>query len=182
MAEPSDIHAFWFGKEPYESRDVWFRGGQEFDDACRRFQPDWEMANTGALDHWLETPESLLAFVILTDQIPRNIFREDARSFATDARALSAAQHAVAKGWDKAMHEFEAVFLYLPYEHAEDINVQNESVRLFTELDGGDWMDFVIKHQQIIAQFGRFPHRNAALGRQSTPEELAFMEDHGRGF
>ena len=182
MAKPSDIHAFWFGKEPYKRRDVWFQGGHEFDDACRQFQPDWEKANNRALEHWLETPESLLAFVILTGQIPRNIFREDARSFATDARALSAAQHAVAKGWDKAMQGFEAVFLYLPYEHAEDINVENESVRLYTELGGDDWMKFLIKHQETIAQFGRFPHKNAALGRQSTPEELAFMEDRGRGF
>ena len=182
MAEPSDIHASWFGKEPYERRDVWFQGGPEFDDAFHQFQPDWEKANAGQLDHWLETPESLLAFVILTDQIPRNIFRDDARSFAMDARALASAQHAVAKGWDKAMHEFEAVFLYLPYEHAEDLDVQNECVRLYTALGGAGWMEFVIKHQEIVQQFGRFPHRNAVLGRQSTPEELAFMESHGRGF
>jgi uncharacterized protein (DUF924 family) len=80
------------------------------------------------------------------------------------------------------MHEFERVFLYLPYEHAEDLALQNESIRLYTELGGAGWMEFVIKHQEIIAEFGRFPHRNAVLGRQSTPEELAYMEAHGRGF
>lgn len=114
--------------------------------------------------------------------MPRNIFREDARSFATNAHALVAAQNAGAKGWDKAMHEFEAVFLYLPYEHAEDIDIQNYSVRLYTALGGSGWMEFVVKHKEIIEQFGRFPHRNALLGRESTLEEIAFMETHDRSF
>jgi len=182
MTAPKDLLTFWFGQEPYQMRDAWFYGGPEFDEECRAFTSAWESAHSGALFSWLDEPGSLLAFIILTDQIPRNIFREDARSFATDPVALEAAQTAVAKGWDNAMNPFQRMFLYLPFEHSEDLNMQNESIRLYTDLGGAQWLEFAEKHRQLIQRFGRFPHRNAVLGRASTKEEIAFMEAQGRGF
>lgn len=182
MAEPADILAFWFGDDPDLKRDAWFKGGPDFDAACRRFEPDWGRARTGALDDWLRAPKRLLAFVILTDQIPRNIFRDDARTHATDAQALAAAQRAVAAGWDAAMTKQERVFLYLPYEHAEDLAVQDESVALFRSLDDPDLAQYAVAHRDIVARFGRFPHRNVMLGRATTAAEAAFLAEHGRGF
>lgn len=182
MTTPNEILTFWFGKEPFEARDAWFQGGPAFDEECRIFSPTWERAQSGELSEWLKAPDTLLPFVILTDQIPRNIFREDARAFATDAMALKAAQTAVANGWDKSMNQFQRVFLYLPFEHSEDLAMQNESIRLYKGLGGAQWLEFAVKHRKLIEQFGRFPHRNAVLGRTSTEAETAFMASQGRGF
>lgn len=179
---PNDILTFWFGEQPYQMREAWFHGGPAFDAECRAFEAIWESARNGALTSWLAEAESLLAFVVLTDQIPRNIFREDSRSFATDSIALAAAKTAITKGWDKTMNPFQRMFLYLPFEHSEVQEMQDESVRLYTDLGGAQWLEFAEKHRMLIQQFGRFPHRNAVLGRASTPAELAFMETQGRGF
>jgi uncharacterized protein (DUF924 family) len=182
MADPARILDFWFGPDPGEKRAEWFAGGPAFDDLCRQFEPDWRRAAAGALADWLATPEGLLAFVVLTDQIPRNIFREDPRAFATDRAALSAAGLAVRRGWDTAMTLHERAFLYLPFEHAEDMAAQDESVRLYSALGDPEYLKFAEAHRDIIARFGRFPHRNAALRRLSTPAEIAFAETKGRGF
>lgn len=182
MADASEILAFWFGDDPETVRDEWFKGGPPFDAACRRFEPDWEAARAGRLDGWLAAPTSLLAFVILTDQMPRNLFREDGRAFATDDRALAAARHAVAQGWDRVMRKLERVFLYLPYEHAEDLAAQEECLRLFQGLDDPHFLEYAAAHHRLIERFGRFPHRNAVLGRAPTPEETTFLAEHGRGF
>lgn len=182
MADPVDILEFWFEGDPEARRDKWFQGGPAFDAECRRFEADWESARRGDLDRWLAAPTSLLAFVLLTDQLPRNLFREDGRAYATDAQALAAAQQAVAHGWDKTMRQHERSFLYLPYEHAEDLAMQAESVRLFRGLGDDHVLEYAQAHYDIVEKFGRFPHRNEMLGRASTDAELAFLEAHGRGF
>ena len=182
MADPVEILAFWYGGDPDIERENWFRGGPDFDDACRRFQPDWEAALAGGLTAWRAAPSSLLAYIILTDQIPRNIFREDGRAFATDALARSAARHAVAHGWDRVMRKLERLFLYMPFEHSEDLADQAECRRLFVGLGDPKYVGYAQQHQELIERFGRFPHRNALLERPSTAEEMAFMEAHGRGY
>lgn len=182
MPDPSDILEFWYRGDPDSIWDKWFHGGPEFDEACRKFEPDWEAARSGALDGWLAAPTSLLAYVLLTDQIPRNVFREDGRAYATDARALAAARHAVDHGWDLVMRKLERLFLYLPYEHAEDLATQRECVRLYEKLGDPHYVGFAESHLRIVEQFGRFPHRNGMIGRVSTPEEEAFLTEHGRGF
>lgn len=182
MADPVEILRFWYGDDPEAKRDEWFHGGPSFDEQCRRFRPDWEAARAGELDGWLTAPTSLLAFVLLTDQIPRNMFRDDGRAYATDAQALAAAQRAVAHGWDLVMRKRERQFLHLPFEHAEDLAMQAECLRLFRALGDDELVGYAQAHYDIIERFGRFPHRNAMLGRTSTPEELAFVAEHGRGF
>lgn len=182
MADAADILAFWFGDDPDVERKAWFEGGPAFDDECRRFLPDWEDLRAGGREGWRAAPSSLLAYVVLADQIPRNCFREDGRAFATDAAALAAARHAVAQGWDMVMRRNERLFLYLPYEHAEDLAMQDESMRLFGGLGDAYLLEFAEKHRDLIRRFGRFPHRNAMVGRTDTAEEAAFMAAHGRGY
>lgn len=182
MTGPNDILTFWFGDDRTIVRSDWFKGGPAFDEKCRAFLPAWKKARDGSLDAWREAPDSLLAFVVLTDQIPRNCFREDDRAFASDDIALAAARQAVAAGWDRDMTKLERVFLYLPFEHAEDMAMQNESIRLYTALGDAEYLKFAEAHRVIVERFGRFPHRNALLGRANTPEETAFLEEHGRGF
>lgn len=182
MADPVEILRFWYGDDPDKKWDVWFKGGPAFDDACRRFEPDWDRARAGDLEGWRDAPTSLLAYVLLTDQIPRNIFREDGRAYATDVLALAAARHAVAQGWDKVMRKLERLFLYLPYEHAEDMATQDACVALYEDLGDPQYVEYAESHRRLIRRFGRFPHRNVMLGRTSTPEEAAFLAEHGRGF
>ncbi|MGZ0186676.1 MAG: DUF924 family protein [Alphaproteobacteria bacterium] len=182
MASPAEIRAFWFADDLETAREEWFRGGDAFDAACLPFQSAWEAAHAGKLDDWLDQPSSLVAFVILTDQFPRNLFRADDRAYATDAIALAAAQKAIAAGWDSQMATMERVFLYLPFEHAEDVGLQRESVRLYTELGVEQYVPFAQAHLDIVERFGRFPHRNALLGRETTPDEAAFLRENGRGF
>jgi uncharacterized protein (DUF924 family) len=150
-----------------------------FDSAFRAcFLDSHEQAAAGRLDQWAQTPDGALALVLLLDQFPRNVFRGDARMFATDARAVAAAEAAIAAGHDSAVDEQLRVFLYLPFEHAEDLALQDRCVALCAPLRE-DYLRFAIVHRDIIARFGRFPHRNAVLGRESTPEELAFLADGG---
>jgi uncharacterized protein (DUF924 family) len=182
MASPAEILSFWFADDLETAREEWLRGGDAFDAACLPFQSDWEAAHAGALDRWLDQPSSLVAFVILTDHFPRNLFRTDERACATDAIALAAAQKAIAAGWGSQMATMERVFLYLPFEHAEDVGLQRESVRLYTELGVEQYVPFAQAHLDIVERFGRFPHRNALLGRETTPDEAAFLRENGRGF
>ena len=181
-ATPGDILQFWYGDPPFERREEWFHGGPAFDDECRRFQPDWEIAHAGGLEDWLDERKSLLAYVILTDQIPRNIFRDDARTHATDAKALNASKKAVALGWNTEMEAVERQFLYLPYEHSEDLAAQRICLQLMAEPGLEHILAYAQAHYDIVKRFGRFPHRNAMLGRVSTPAELAFIAEKGRGF
>jgi len=181
-ASPESILQFWFGPPPLKRHEAWFHGGPAFDRACARFQGDWEEALAGGLLDWLDAPRTALAHIVLTDQFPRNLFREDGRAHATDHLARKTAFDVVARGWDKDMHDLERVFVYLPYEHSEDLAVQRESVRLYTELGLESNISYAQAHLDVIERFGRFPHRNVMLGRHSTPEELAFIAEKGRGW
>lgn len=184
-----ELLRFWFGEgEEYGSpRSFWFEKSDEVDRQLReRFSEDHERAATGELEDWKARPRECLALILLLDQIPRNIFREDARSYATDALAREAARHAIASGFDSELEEIERWFVYLPFEHSEDIEDQRRSVELFEALgDGEESVDvtyYARRHLEIIEQFGRFPHRNRVLGRESTPEEIEFLKEPGSSF
>ena len=184
---------FWFG-EPTDpvfgsDRAEWFRKDPAFDDAIRsRFEALIERGLRGGLEGWAaEAPASALAQVIVLDQFTRNVYRGTPRAFAGDARALTAARAMVAARQDEALPPFQRAFVYLPFEHAEALEMQNEGVRLYARLaaiapEHANGLDYAERHRSIIERFGRFPHRNRILGRQSTPEEAAFLLTPGSGF
>lgn len=127
---------------------------------------------------WLDQPRTRLAYIILLDQFSRNVFRGSGEAFANDAEALRVAEEGVTLGMDQTLSENERAFFYLPFMHAESLAVQDRSVALFTDLAKANNLDFARRHREVVARFGRFPHRNAALGRASTPEEEAFIKEH----
>jgi len=175
MTKASDVVDFWCEA----GEDAWFRKDDRFDAAFRaRFLEAHEAAARGELDGWAETPDGALALILLLDQLPRNAFRATPRMFATDANAVKIAEAAIAAGHDMALNEDIRVFVYLPFEHAEDLALQERAVGLCTPLRE-DYLRFAILHRDIIARFGRFPHRNEILGRISTPEELDFLSSGG---
>jgi uncharacterized protein (DUF924 family) len=175
MTTAAEVVQFW--RDAGEK--AWFEKNEAFDAAFKaRFLAAHEAAAQGELDGWLETPEGALALIILLDQFPRNAFRGTARMFATDAKAVDAAARAIAAGHDLALGEDVRVFLYLPYEHAEDLALQERCVSLCASLRE-DYGRYAVLHRDIIARFGRFPHRNEILGRLSTPEEIAFLDAGG---
>jgi uncharacterized protein (DUF924 family) len=177
----------WFGDTEVD-RPEWFRKDPAFDDRIRqRFGALIERALAGDLDRWADTPRSALARIVLLDQFTRNVFRDTPRAFAGDAQALAAARQMVAQGFDRALPPLERGFVYLPFEHAESAEVQAESLRLFGALAAeapalADKLMWAEKHAHVIARFGRYPHRNAVLGRVSTPEEVAFLAEPGSRF
>jgi uncharacterized protein (DUF924 family) len=181
MSDPIDILDYWIGEV---GEDGWFAGGEALDGEIRaRFAEVWQAAADGGLEHWVEGAAPTLAYLVLCDQMSRNMHRGSARAFATDAQALAAARKAIDEGWDMAVPEPERMFFYLPFEHSENPADQARSVRLMAErlpLDP-EMLLHARAHQEIIARFGRFPYRNAALGRESTPEEAAFMAEGGYG-
>ena len=184
-AEPADILDFWFEGGPGIWRTKWFEKNADFDRACARFTPDIIAAREGAYDSWALKPRTALALIILLDQLPRNVFRGLAEAFTSDARALTVAETTVAREFDLGMTVFERVFVYLPFEHAETIEAQDQSVRRFEQLReslGSASVDSAHRHRDVIRRFGRFPHRNEALGRVSTPEEVAYLAEPGAGF
>ncbi len=176
-----EIVDFWFddAMKPY-----WFRKSDSFDRAVAdTLGEPHAAAARGDCDSWMEDVDGCLALCILLDQVPRNIFRGDPRSFATDAKARAVAEHALANGFDLECTTDERIFLYLPLEHHEDMDSQNRSVALFTERVGDDvTVDYANRHRAVIERFGRFPHRNAILGRDSTPEEAAFLLEPNSSF
>lgn len=186
-AAAHEVIDFWFGAPgalPYgKSRAEWFKKSADFDALIRaRFLPVYEAAAGGQLAHWNESPLTLLALIVVLDQFPRNLFRESPRAFATDVMALTAARRMTALQWDARLNGVERQFVYLPFEHAEDIAVQRESMRLFASLGNADLLEWARKHAVIVERFGRFPHRNAVLGRASTAEEMEFLRQPGSGF
>jgi len=188
MTGPGEVLRFWFGDAPpYATRAEWFRKNEAFDrEIERRFGPAIEEALRGGLRAWEDSTQGSLARVIVLDQFTRNVFRNTPRAFAGDALALATARAMVASGRDRELHPVQRNFVYLPFEHAEDLGLQDESVRLFTQLDAEspapDALDYAHRHRAIVARFGRFPHRNATLGRESTPEEIAFLKEPGSSF
>jgi uncharacterized protein (DUF924 family) len=186
-AAVNGVLEFWFGAEPGAFRQAWFERSDAFDAECRdRFAATCAQAAAGELDRWGATPEGALALVLLLDQFPRNIHRGTPSAFATDAKALDLARRMVARGFDRALEPVARFFVYLPFEHAEDLGAQDEAVRLVEGLPDAPWRDNVLKyaraHRDVIARFGRFPHRNAVLGRRSTEAEAAYLAEPGAGF
>lgn len=191
MEQYEEVLSFWFGtiKDGFPVTDrnaLWWAGKPENDQLIvELFRRSVQLALKGELDHWAETPRGRLALIILLDQFTRTIYRGGADAFAGDAQALTLCQQGLEHGHDKALELVERVFFYMPLEHAEDIDVQHKSVFCFEQLvleTPGEqkllsegWLDFAEQHFAQIERFGRFPHRNEALGRSSSPEELAFL-------
>lgn len=178
---------FWFGPAPHAVRDQWFRKDAAFDERIReRFGDDVAAAAAGAFGDWCATPHGALARVVLLDQFTRNLHRDSPRAFAGDPGALATANEAVARGFDRSLDRFERWFLYMPFEHAEDLQMQERSLALFGALaeETGDRspLEWAVKHADVIRRFGRYPHRNAILGRESTPAEIAFLREPGSRF
>ena len=180
ICTPDDVLSFWFGELTY---DDWFTMSGELDTACiRRFQASHLALARGVSEIWRATPENRLAAIILLDQMPRNMYRGTPLAFATDCLALHEAKLAVGIGADMAIKPEARAFVYLPFEHSENLTDQTMSVKLFTELGDADYLDYAIRHREVIEQFGRFPHRNALLARVSTDAELAYLAQPGAGF
>lgn len=180
MIGPDDILRFWLDECTPEQ---WFTTDPAFDETIRsRFEETWKQATEGKFALWLTYPNGVLAYIILTDQFPRNMFRDDPRSFATDRAAVAAAKSAIAKGWDMRIEPSARHFLYMPLEHSENLCDQDRAVRLIHErLDDDQLMLHARAHREVIRQFGRFPHRNAALGRKTTVAEQAHLDRGGYG-
>ena len=176
---------FWFGPpdDPgrEQHREIWFKATDEFDAALRReFLADYEAAAAGTLRFWEASAQGALAAVLLLDQAPRNIFRGTPRAYAADAAARDAAERALERGFDQMVSPAWRLFFYMPFHHSENIADQRRSVALFTDLPRnpdrrGSLRRYGHPYIEVIERFGRFPHRNEILGRQSTPEEIAFL-------
>ncbi len=173
--DPTDVLDFWREAGPQR----WFRRDDAFDADFRgRFLAAHEAAARGGLDGWLASADGALALVLLLDQFPRNAFRGTARVYATDVRARQAAEAAIDAGFDQRVDPQLRPFFYLPFMHSEDLRDQDRSVALNTPV-GGESLKFARHHRDIVARFGRFPHRNSLLGRESTPEEERFLAEGG---
>lgn len=194
-----DLHACWFGPALETAADartrvkLWFSHDPEFDSLlAERFGDLPQRVLEGEFDRWAHAPRYALARILALDQLPRNIFRNRALAYAFDACALSAAAAAVAAGHDRELQPLEAVFVYLPYEHAEDLNMQIRAIGLFEALRSraaedlqqlfAGFVDSAHRHHEVVRRFGRFPHRNDVLGRTSTPEEQAYLSEGGERF
>lgn len=192
--QAAKVLKFWFG-DP-QSRDasyrqrrkLWFGKDPEFDQAVTaRFRPLYNRAVAGTLESWRTTPQAALALVIVLDQFPRNMFRGTPEAFATDNQALWVAKEAIELGYGQFLEPMQRIFLYLPLEHSENLEDQIEAVALFqilcdTNPELSDTFDYAVRHKDVIEKFGRFPHRNAILGRESTPEEIEFLQQPGSSF
>lgn len=181
MADPIEVLDFWLREI---GSDGWYAGGEAIDAACRnRFAEVWTAAYEGRLENWIDGPNSTLAYLIVTDQFPRNINRGTALAFATDTRALAAARKAVDASWDMMIPEPERQFFYMPFEHSEDPADQALAVQLLTERlqSSPDLALHARAHREIIRRYGRFPTRNEALGRTSSADEQAYLDEGGYG-
>lgn len=197
MTTPDDVLVFWFGDDdadPLTNAPTWFKKDAAFDaEVHRRFGDALEAAVLGEHEDWKDTPRGRLAYIILLDQFSRNVYRDTPRAFAQDPISLGACREGIAAGDDDGLSIVERWFFYMPLMHAEDRDAQQESVDRFAalaeEAEGtpladalADAYDYAVAHQDIIERFGRYPHRNSILGRASTPEEEAFLEEPGSSF
>ena len=199
--EISEVLRFWFGDlregelPDKEKQMTWWMKSEEFDNLVRkRFEKYVLLAEKGELSRWLETPLGALAFITVVDQFPRNIYRDTQGAFSRDSLALHACLEGIEKEFDRALHPVHRVFFYLPLMHSEDLDIQKMSVRKYSALENEHAShpriretlacstDFAGRHFDIIERFGRYPHRNAALGRESTPEETEFLKQPGSSF
>lgn len=190
---------FWFGSDPSDTvvaqqkSTLWWAKKDETDrEIAQRFGDHIELAARGELNAWTESPRSMLALILLTDQFPRSAYRNTPKAFAYDFFAQQWCRTGLEQGMDRQLRPIERIFFYLPLEHAESMELQEQSVRLYTKLfqevpsnqvdQFRGYLTFALRHRSIIARFGRFPHRNAILGRVSTPEEEAFLLEPGSSF
>ncbi|MEM5583548.1 DUF924 family protein [Roseibium sp. AS2] len=173
---PLDVLDFWWNA----GAKKWFASDSAFDTACKdRFLPAIEAARAGDLDHWAKTADGALALLLLLDQMPRNVYRGTPEAFKADGKAVATAEDALAQGFDRAFPKDARGFFYLPFEHSENMAHQERSVDLCRVLGDTNLYHYALIHMDVIRRFGRFPHRNAVLGRQTTPEEAAFLESGG---
>ncbi len=190
---PEDVLTFWFGAPgtPMQAQfGLWFKKDAEQDQRMRvRFEATLQRAARGELDAWSATPRGRLALVLLLDQLSRNLYRDTPAAFSQDVQARQLCEEGITLGHDVALSPIEAAFLYMPLEHGESLPWQDKSIAAFTALAGRDpnpmlanFLDFAHKHHAIIVRFGRYPHRNAILGREDTPEEAAYLAEPGAGF
>ena len=182
MVAPEEVLSFWLDEVGPEG---WYKSSASLDKQVRdKFLAAWENARDGAYGLWLTYPTGMLAYIILTDQFPRNMFRGEARSFATDRQALAAAKVAIHRKWDMRIDEPARQFFYLPLMHSENLCDQERCVRLLCERmpdTGANNLLHARAHREVIRQFGRFPYRNEALARHSTPSEADFQSNGGYG-
>ena len=192
---------FWFGElkdggvPPRAHSRMWWEKDPTVDEYIRKnFEADLINAREGKLRGWENTPEGMLALIILLDQFSRNIYRDKPEAFSQDSRALDLASRGIQKGFDMVLHPVKRIFFYMPFEHSEDIKVQKWSIELYRGLEKEFWSppelaeilsssrDYAEKHYAIVERFGRYPHRNRILGRISTPEEKEFLKQPGSSF
>ena len=182
MTQPAEVDGlldFWFSKQ---ARDRWFDSTPEFDEALtRRYLATWQQGRNGKLQGWEQTPDGALALVILLDQFPLNMFRDQPMSFSTEAQSRAVASRAIDRGFDAALADDRKAFLYLPFMHSETLADQDRSVELLEAAGLESNLKWARGHREIVRRFGRFPHRNAILGRASSPEELVWL-DSPEGF
>lgn len=181
MTRREQVLDFWFDQA---NKRYWFEKSDDFDAAVEaRLKPLYEQARNGELHAWADSPKGALALCILLDQVPRNLFRNSAKAYASDDQARGLSHQAIERGFDQALGEEERLFLYLPLEHSEDLEDQNLCCQLMATLESNpEWLGYAEKHRDIVQRFGRFPHRNAALGRSSSEEEAAFLKEPGSSF
>jgi uncharacterized protein (DUF924 family) len=177
---PQNVLDFWF-KEI--DRKYWFANNPQFDnDLTTRFRTVYQKAFNGELSEWRNSPSGRLAEIIVLDQFGRNMFRGTPQAFQGDSLALRLAREAVEVGDDKRLPIEQRAFIYMPFMHSEDLKAHEDAVQLFSQKGLEENLKFEIRHKNIIDRFGRYPHRNQALGRQSTPEELEFLKQKGSSF
>jgi len=175
-----EVLSFWFEQS---GREQWWAKDADFDEAIRsRFGALHAAAGRGELHGWRDTADGRLAETVVLDQFSRNLYRDDSRAFANDGMALALAQEAVRRGDDQAVPVMRRQFFYMPFQHSESRKIHEIAVGLFASLGEPELLDYERRHKAIIDRFGRYPHRNRALGRPSTPEETAFLEEPGSSF
>lgn len=181
MATPEKVLGFWFSPQ---ARPRWFVRSDAFDQSIReQFSELHARAAAGGLDLWAGSPHGALALILLLDQVPRHVFRGTPGAFATDAKAREIARAAIDGGFDRDLTQEERLFMYLPLEHSESLADQERCVELMRQLDENpEWLDYAVRHRDIVARFGRFPHRNAILERDNTEEEREFLMQPGSSF
>jgi len=176
LPTPADVLDFWFSAGPKK----WFAREDAFDDAIGdRFLTLHGKAANGGIDEWAMNPEGTLALIIVLDQFSRNLYRNSPKAFATDEKALGLSQNLISKRQDIEFPINARLWIYMPFQHSEDLEIQDRSIELFETIDDPENLRFAHIHRDIIQQFGRFPHRNQVLGRTSSAEELKFLADGG---
>ena len=183
IVSPNDVRDYWLGD--LEPKDWYVANDQVDAEIVGRFQPTWEIARDGGCQDWLESPDDLLSFLILCDQFPRNMFRGHSDSFATDPISRAVTAKAIKMGWDLKIAEPERQFIYMPLMHSEVLEDHDQAIVLFQDRmpkTGSMNADHCLAHRNVIAEFGRFPYRNDAIGRQTTPAEQVFLDAGGYGY